>query len=249
MRSEYEFEFQYNDAERKRHNELNVMNGIGPAKFAAIWCLCFLPSIISLLWLQMWSVALTTIAFVVAASFVPLIVKLRSQKPAEHPRTMKLTSVGTLISVGGSRGFQKWNSVDEVTESKDDFLFSRNQRYSLLPKRVIGQDQLAELRQQIAVWRNQPQDPHLPVEMYRSFFQSDHTGPMWDVALNRDELVSASKSNSLRLVNERSFGFKDVEAASQFSKWRTQAALCFLVALAVFLIVVSLPPNLSLIHI
>jgi len=79
--------------------------------------------------------------------------------------------------------------------------------------------------------------------MYRSFFQSDNPGPLWDVALHRDDLVTVSKTNLRQLLNEDTFGFKDVQAACGSSKWRTHLMLGILVVFAIVLIIFSLPPK------
>ena len=243
MAFEYEFEYQYNVAEQKRFDTLNRTSPLGVGKFALAWCVCFAPSLLCLLWLQMWTIAATVAVFVAIASFVPLLVKFRS-KPVRLERTMKLGPVGMLNSVGTARSFQKWNSVDEIIETEHSFLFSRHQRYSVLPKRVIEDSQLDGLRQQIGVWRNHPKDPHLPVEMYRSMLQTE-TEPgdvIWEITINREELVAVSKSK-IRLVDESSFSFRDVESSRRNTRWRGPITIGIMLMLAGFLVITSLPPN------
>ena len=151
-----QFEFEYNPAERKRYDKLNFSRAVGPATFALLWCLCFVPTALCLIWMEMWSVVITGIVFVLLASMVPAIVKFRSTT-REFPRSIAFTPVGKRETVGSTRGFIKWNSLDEVIETNDDFLFSRHHRFTMLPKRVIDDQQLEALRESIKLWRNQPE--------------------------------------------------------------------------------------------
>lgn len=240
--SRFRFEYEYTQAERKRYDKLNAGSAVGPSLFALVWCLCFLPTVLCLLWLQLWSVASTVVVFVLVASFVPAIVNFRTRK-FEHLRTTELNPVGRVESVGASRGLQKWDSVDEVIETKSDFLFSRHQRFSLLPKRVVPEDQIDMLREQVTAWRNRPKDSNIPVEMYRNIFQGEGSSPTWEMLLTRDDLVAAAKSNSIRVVNEGTFSFKDIETVDKSSRWVTWLTMGVLFKLALVLIFASLPPN------
>lgn len=190
----------------------------------------------------MWSVAVTVLVFVLVASFVPALVKFRT-RTLELPRITEFTPVGRVESVGASRGMQKWDSIDEVVETEQDFLFTRHQRFSLLPKRVIPEGQVETLRLQIMNWRDRPEDSNIPTEMYRSIFQDSSAGPSWDMVLTRDDLLAAARSNSIRGVSERTFSFKDVEAVNKSTRWMTWLAMGVLVKLAIVLILASLPPN------
>ena len=88
---------------------------------------------------------------------MPAIMKLRSVNAQEFLRTFELTPVGKRETIGDTNTFVKWNATDEIIETEDDFLFSRNDRFSMLPKRAIGAEQFQPLRDQIGIWRNQPE--------------------------------------------------------------------------------------------
>ena len=90
----FQFEFEYNAKERNRIDRLNTPHSVGPGIFAVLWCLCFTPTILCLMWLQMWSVAVTCAVFVLLASMVPLWALLRGTTRDELKRKIELTPVG-----------------------------------------------------------------------------------------------------------------------------------------------------------
>jgi len=237
------FEFQYNVAERKRYDQLNHSHAISPTTFALVWCLCFVPTVLCLVWMKMWAVVITGIVLILMASLVPAIIKFRSTK-REFPRSIEFTSVGKCETIGASRGFVKWDSVDEVIETKDDFLFSRNHRFTMLPKRVIDEDQLEPLRNKIRLWRNQPEASNQPIEMFGRLFNAELPMPTWQFALGREELMAATKSTSIKMLNEDTFSFKDVEAANKpRRRWIKYLVIGLCLKLLFWLLLASLPPN------
>lgn len=240
--SNMNFEFEYNAAERKRIDRLNLPFAVGPAKFAFVWCCCFIPTVLCLLWLQMWSVVTAGAGLVIAAGLVPAITKFRSSRPREFSRQIELTAVGKHEKCGTSKTFIKWNSVDEIIETKDDFLFTRNQRYSMLPKRVIEEDQLQPLRDQVSLWRNEPAASIEPVQMYRQLFEPpDRTQP-WQFWLQRSDLETAVRS-TIRPVSDSTFTYKDVVAAAKSRRWVSWLIIALLMKLALIMLLASLPPN------
>jgi len=90
MNFQFEFEFEYNAQERKRIDRLNSPGAIGPATFAVVWIVCFLPTIVCLLWMQWWSVVVTGAIFVLMASVVPAIMKFRGAAAQEFARKIEL---------------------------------------------------------------------------------------------------------------------------------------------------------------
>jgi hypothetical protein len=240
--SHMNFEFQYNAAERKRIDRLNLPFAVGPAKFAFLWCCCFIPTVLCLLWLQMWSVVTAGIGLVVAASLVPAIVRFRAAAPEEFSRQIELTPVGKREKCGTSMTFVKWNHVDEIIETKYDFLFSRNHRFSVLPKRVIDDEQFQSLREQIGRWRNEPADATEPTEMYRNLFQQSEPVQKWQFDLHREDLVTATKSR-IRLVHDSTFSYKDVVATEKSSRWLSMLVIGLILKVSLVMIFMSLPPN------
>ena len=238
----FQFEFEYNAQERKRLDHLNAPNAVGPGKFAVLWCLCFAPTVLCLLWLQMWSIVIAGVTLILMASFVPAIMKLRGTAAHEFSRSIELTPVGKRETVGDSTTFVKWNSTDEIMESEDDFLFSRNDRFSLLPKRAIDSDQFQNLRDQIGLWRNQPQSATTPLEMYQQLFQSSD-GATWMFTVSRDDLVAATKSTSIRQVDDRGFNFEHVQVKKGMPGWLSMLIVVLILSVGLLLVILSLPPN------
>ena len=246
------FEFQYNAAERKRIDRLNLPFAVGPARFALLWCCCFIPTMLCLIWLQMWSVVTAGVGLVIAAGLVPAIVKFRAAKEKEFTRQIELTPVGKREKCGTSMTFVKWNHIDEIIETDHDFLFSRNSRFTLLPKRVIGgepevgdrrhENQFQTLREQIAVWRNEPASPTEPTEMYRSLFEPPDPAQPWQFTLARDDLVTAVRS-SIRVVNDSTFSYKDIVTARKSRRWFSLIVIGLILKLSLVMILFSLPPN------
>ena len=236
------FQFEYNANERKRIDRLNAPNAIGPAKFAVLWCLCFAPTVLCLLWLQMWSMVIVGVTLILMASFVPAIMKLRSVNAPEFLRTFELTPVGKRETIGDTNTFVKWNATDEIIETEDDFLFSRNDRFSMLPKRAIGVDQFQPLRDQIGIWRNQPEAATSPIDMYRQLFQStdSHT---WTFMLSREDLVTATKSTSIRLIDDKTFSFGNLKIKKGVPGWLSILIVVVILTAAMLLIFASLPPD------
>ena len=192
----------------------------------------------------MWSVVITGGILVLMASLVPAIVKFRTKK-REFSRSIELTPVGKQETVGASRGFVKWDSLDEVIESKDDFLFSRNHRFSMLPKRVIGEENMEPMRQRIRLWRNEPEASNQPLEMHRQIFSPKNPLPTWGFSMGRKELLAATKSTSIRLLNENAFSLKDVVAVNKSRRWVTMLTIGVLLKLTLLLVLAAMPPNRS----
>ncbi len=236
------FEFQYKVAERKRLDRLNLPFAVGPAKFAILWCCCFIPTVLCLLWLQMWSVVIAGVGLVIAAGLVPAMARFRAAPVKEFSRQIELTPVGKREKCGTSVTFVKWNNIDEIIETKSDFLFSRNQRFSMLPKRLIEDDQLLTLRQQVAMWRNEPAASTEPTEMYRQLFEPPDFSQPWKFALQRSDLVTAVRSR-IRPVDDSTFSFKDLETVSKSSRWISWIVVGLLLKLSLVMILASLPPN------
>ena len=238
----FQFEFEYNAQERKRLDHLNAPNAVGPGRFGILWCLCFAPTVLCLMWLQMWSIVIAGVSLILMASFVPAIMKLRGTAAREFPRSIELTPVGKRETVGDTTTFVKWNATDEIIESEDDFLFSRNDRFTLLPKRAIDSDQFQILRDQIGLWRNQPQSATTPLEMYQQLFQSTDTST-WMFTIGRDDLVAATKSTSLRLINDKTFSFKNVQIKKGMPGWLSMLIVVLILKVGLLLIFASMPPN------
>ena len=236
------FEFQYNALERKRIDRLNMPFSVGPGKFALLWTICFVPTVICLLWLKMWSIVIAGGGLVILASLVPAFSRLRASKPEEFDRQIQFSAIGKKEVCGATSTFVKWNHIDEVNETADDFLFSRNQRYSLLPKRLISEEQIDDFRMQIAAWRNQPAEATVPLKMYRELFQQSDRRPEWAFELARGDLVAAVRS-TVRRVNEIGFSMQDVEASNRSKRWLKILCIGLLLKLALLLILSSLPPN------
>lgn len=238
----FQFEFEYDAKERMRIDRLNAPHAIGPGVFAVLWCLCFMPTILCLMCLQMWSIAITCAVFVLAASLVPLWALLRGTTPDELKRKIELTPVGKGETVGDSTTFVKWNLTDEVIESETDFLFCRNDRYSLLPKRVIEAEQMQALRDSIALWRNQPEGSTEPIEMYRELFQTAGS-ETWKFQLSRDDLVTATKSISTRLVQDKTFNIQNVQFKKGLPRWLSFLVFALIMKAGLWLMIASIPPN------
>lgn len=238
----FRFEFEYNAQERKRIDHLNAPRSVGPFRFGVLWCLCFAPTVLCLLWLQMWSVVIAGITLVLMASLVPALMKLRGAAPQEFKRSMELTPVGKREIVGDSTTFVKWNATDEIIEANDSFLFCRNDRYSLLPKRVIETDLLQSLRDQIAKWRNEPKAATEPLEMYRQLFLNSDL-QTWRFVLSREDLVTATKSTSIRPVNDQAFRFSDIKPKKKMPFWLSLVLVGLLLKAGLVLILASIPPN------
>lgn len=238
----FQFEFEYNAKERNRIDRLNTPHSVGPGIFAVLWCLCFTPTILCLMWLQMWSVAVTCAVFVLLASMVPLWALLRGTTRDVLKRKIELTPVGKGETVGDSTTFIKWNLTDEVMESETDFLFCRNDRYSLLPKRVIGAEQIQPLRDNIALWRNQPMGATEPIEMYRELFQTVGS-ETWKFKLSRDDLVTATKSVSTRPIQDSTFNIQNVQFKKGLPRWFSFLIFALIMKAGLWLIVASIPPN------
>lgn len=236
------FEFEHEVAERKRLDRLNSRFAVGPGKFALLWCCCFVPTVVCLMWLGMWSVVFTGCALILMASSVPAIVRLRAAKPLEYPRTIELTPIGKRETCGDTVMFVKWDAIDEVVETEHDFMFSRNERYSLLPKRVVDPEQLQEFRDAVAIWRNKPEAATKPIPMFQQLLVGD-AHQTWDFELSREDIIAASKSSSLRQIFDDRFSFKDVESSRKSRRWKKILVIGLLLKLALILILGSLPPN------
>jgi hypothetical protein len=244
--SDMNFDFQYNAAERKRIDRLNLPFAVGPAKFAFLWCCCFIPTVLCLLWLQMWSVVTAGVGLIVAAGLVPAMARFRAGAAEEFSRQIELTPVGKREKCGTSTTFVKWNHIDEIIETQHDFLFSRNHRFSVLPKRVVERliedDQLQSLREQIGRWRNEPADSTEPSEMYRKLFGQSEPTQKWQFDLHREDLVTAARSQ-IRLVHDSTFSYKDVVAAGKSRRWLSMLLIGLILKLSLVMIFLSLPPN------
>ena len=105
--------------------------------------------------MQMWSILIAGGILVVMASLVPLLSRFRIAAVQEFDREIELNDIGKREICGSSNFFVKWNQVDDVVETGQDILFSRNQRYTMLPKRLLDDVQLKQFRSMIAHWRNQ----------------------------------------------------------------------------------------------
>ena len=193
--------------------------------------------------MESWSVLITGAVLVLMASIVPAIVKLRSAPGVERLRAVEFTPVGKREKCGDSTGFIKWNAIDEVIETKDDFLFSRNERYSILPKRVIPEDQRQSLRDQIAHWRNYPEAATEPIEMYRRLFESSDSAQTWNFELSREDLVAFARSTSIRPINETTFSFEDLQPKSKLPRWFSVLLMALIFKVALVMIMASIPPN------
>lgn len=192
----------------------------------------------------MWSVVVAGAVLVLMAGFVPIIATLRRKPPQEFSRSIELTPVGKREKCGDSTTFVKWNSIDEVLENETDFLFTRNSRYTMLPKRAVGEDKLQMIRDQVAVWRNQPESSTEPIEMFQRLFQSGTPASQtWKFKLTREDLIAATRSNSIRSINEATFSFKDVEATAKSRRWLSILLFGVILKVAFVLIYASLPPN------
>ena len=213
--------------------------------FGVIWCCCFLPTVLGLIWFQMWSVVIAGAILVVMAGLVPIFAKLRSTPPPELSRSIELTPVGKREKCGDSTTFVKWNSIDEILETDTDFLFTRNSRFTMLPKRVVGDENLQTIRDQIAFWRNQPEGATEPIEMYRRLFQSVNTAgsQIWSFKLSREDLIAATRSTTIRPISESTFSFKDVDASIKSRRWISILLFGLILKVAFLLIYASLPPN------
>ena len=236
------FEFEYNLVERKSLDRLNNRHAVGPGRFGLLWCACFVPTAVCLMWLNMWTVVIAGLVLVLMASFVPAIFRLRGAAAHEFPRSIELSPVGKREICGDTTAFVKWNSMDEFIEREKDFLFTRNERYSLLPKRVIATEQIPELRDRVAQWRNYPEASTEPIQMFSQLLDDDGS-QNWEFELRREDLVQAAQSSSIRPVFDEKFSFKDIQASRRSRRWMTILAFGLLLKLALILIVSSLPPN------
>ncbi|WP_075083431.1 YcxB family protein [Mariniblastus fucicola] len=239
------FQFEYNEEERKRVDRLNTSRVVGPWMFAVLWCCCFIPTAFCLIWLQMWSVVVAGTVLVLMASFVPAFSRLRGTTRHEFPRSIEVTPVGKREKCGDTTTFVKWNSIDEVIETKHDFLFSRNQRFSLLPKRVVEEARCQSLRDQIAAWRNHPAESTEPIDMYRRLLEpaNSQNSQSWQFELTREDLLVAAKSTSIRPIHDPTFSFKDVESVNRTGHWYAVLIFAVIFIVAVVLLFASLPPN------
>lgn len=234
------FTFTYNSKDRKQLDRLNHREWFGPLGFAGMWVICFIPTVIGLVVLQLWTILLTVLVLVGISGLVPLLTPKLNLNRREPLRSIELTSVGKRETCGDSTSMLKWKSIDEVFESQHAFLFSRNQRYSLLPKREIKDEQLQPLRDFIAQSRNQPASANEPLAMYRSLFEPAESQQTWRFDLTQADLAASLRSPMLP-IEESLFQYHVVAAAMKRRGYGAMFVLPTICLLAVFLIATSIP--------
>ncbi len=190
--------------------------------------------------MQMWTILATAAVLVAMSAMVPVLTPKRLKTSSPPDRTVALSAVGLRTTCGATVSSMKWASVEEVLESEDGFLFGRRQRYTMLPKRVLNENQVQEVRDFIASSRNQPALANEPLKMYRQLFGASELQQTWQFNLTQNDLVAATRNHMLP-IDERTFNHRVIESTLGKPKLWPVFVIAVIVLFALLLIVSSLP--------
>lgn len=239
------FEFELNEQEQNTLDRLNRGSAIGPVNFLLIVLACFLPSLVGLMYLQMWGVLLVGATIMLMAGLVPALMTLRKKSASPAlPRSVMLTPMGLMETHASSRSILKWNHVDDLMEINDGFAFGRHARFTLLPKRIIEQqgESIQVVRDLLARYRNVPERPNEPVELFRERFSGQNSGQVWHYNIERNDLRGLFQS-ALMPVSETEFAYREVLNSDKKTTNRSAIFLLVLLVLALLLVASSIPQS------
>ena len=158
------FEFQLTRDEQTRLDDLNRMNVIPPGRVVAFITACVAPSVIIFVGLGLWPIAGILALIVTIATVQTFRTRRHQRTEAPQKWIIELTDVGKREQVGSTETILKWNAINDVLETSDEFLFERLQRYSIVPKRLFADDDaINRFREFISTSRNWPANANTPL--------------------------------------------------------------------------------------
>ncbi len=160
-------------------------------KTFALVILCLLPSVaiaallsakLTLLWFL-----LTTI---VMAIYAVMAFARQTGQVENYDQVVELTEQLLDNRFSQSQSQIHWHVIDEVEETNDAFLIRRLERYSLIPKRIVG-DQIQACRDLFARVTTRPPEQTESLPLYRELFSPEGPFPIKRFFYEQDDLKNA----------------------------------------------------------
>ena len=223
------FEFQLTREEQTRLDNLNRLEPDPLSHVILFIIACVAPSVFIFVMLGTWPIAIIFVLIVTLATFQSFRTKRQHQtEPLQH-WIIELSDVGKRERVGSSETILKWNAIDDVLETSDEFLFERLQRYSMLPKRMFANDDaINNFREFIAQSRNYPADVNTPLPDYTARFGTDDA-TTWRYSFEHGDFSPQALQNLRRVDQQR---FSDQELERMMNPGRSNLIVFTLIGLA-----------------
>ena len=223
------FEFQLTREEQTRLDNLNRLQPHPLSHMILFGIACVAPSVIIFVTLGTWPIAVIFVVIVTMATFQSFRTRKQEQTEPAQQWFIELSDIGKRERVGNSETILKWNAIDDVLETSDEFLFERLQRYSMLPKRLFANDEAVNrFREFIATSRNYPAAANTPLPDYTARFGNDAV-TTWHYSFEHGDFSRQALQNLQRVGQRR---FSDQELERLMRPGRSNAIVFGLIGLA-----------------
>ena len=194
--------FRYTNAEYKATKRLNKLLGMPKWQSYGLTIVCLMPSLL-MVWISGSTISLLAFATLILVVAVLSFASAVREEPYrdKHDHVLTLTETSKYETNSHSEFETDWRHFDEFRETDAEFIFRKLERYTVIPKRVVPAENLAEFQNYAAKVNDALDDSALPVPLFDRLFSPSPENTPYRFAYQPEDLSNAL-ADPLRIVGE-----------------------------------------------